>query len=127
MTGEGSAEEKAELLGPLRALAPIKVRADSCSCWKRRTVFHAGSAEQTLPLERGFCLVGYVWRLQVSVLPITPPAFSHRQDTVGAASWQETQATHAPAIAGLLAAFPEHYESWAGGHLKAEQVGASCL
>ena len=42
---------------------------------------------------------------------------------MGTASWLETQSTHAPAIAGLLAAFPEHYESWAGGHMKAEQVG----
>ncbi|KAI7841233.1 hypothetical protein COHA_005070 [Chlorella ohadii] len=48
-------------------------------------------------------------------------------DTVGAASWQETQSTHAPAIAGLLAAFPEHYESWAGGHLKAEQLTEACI
>ena len=51
------------------------------------------------------------------------PWLHHLQDTVGAASWLETQCTHAPAVAGLLAAFPEHYESWAGGHMAAEQVG----
>ncbi|PRW50977.1 FAD-linked oxidase [Chlorella sorokiniana] len=72
VTGEGSAEEKADLLGPLRMLGPIR-------------------------------------------------------DTVGAASWLETQSTHAPAIAGLLAAFPEHYESWAGGHIAAEQLTEACL
>lgn len=41
---------------------------------------------------------------------------------MGSASWLETQSTHAAAIAGRVAAFPEQYESWAGGHIKADQV-----
>lgn len=44
------------------------------------------------------------------------------QDTVGAASWLETQRTHEPAILGRKAALPVHYEAWVGAHFGAEQV-----
>eukprot|EP00887_Chlorella_sp_A99_P006832 scaffold2.g6832.t1 len=41
-------------------------------------------------------------------------------DTVGQNTWRQTQSTHGPAIAGLQAAFPVHYEKWCGGHIAAE-------
>lgn len=47
------------------------------------------------------------------------------QDTVGQNTWRQTQSTHGPAIAGLQAAFPVHYEKWCGGHIAAERCASS--
>jgi hypothetical protein len=50
-----------------------------------------------------------------------PPA--PLQDTVGQASWLQTQSTHLEGVTGLKAAFPVHYEACRCGHMSGEQVG----
>lgn len=42
---------------------------------------------------------------------------------MGASTWLQTQRTHEPAVVGLKAAFPVHYELASGGMATAEQVG----
>ncbi|KAL4420280.1 hypothetical protein ABPG77_005620 [Micractinium sp. CCAP 211/92] len=42
-------------------------------------------------------------------------------DSVGKATWRETQNTQGPPLDALKQAFPTHYEVWSGGHVDAEQ------
>ncbi|KAL4439985.1 hypothetical protein ABPG75_002986 [Micractinium tetrahymenae] len=42
-------------------------------------------------------------------------------DTVGTATWRETQNTQGPPIEALAKAFPVHYEAWSGDHMDSAQ------
>lgn len=44
------------------------------------------------------------------------------QDTVGSATWLDTQRTHEPAIQERKAQLPVQYEEWVGPHFDAEQA-----
>lgn len=64
-----------------------------------------------------------VWHVNVH-----NPLLLHWQDTLGAWTYGQTQASMLPMLRGLKAALPSHHEYWTGGVFLEEQARSStCL